>query len=211
MICASIANINYSELEKIISDFEMIELRLDWLNFDEQDYQKIYRLGKPVIATYRYGETEDSIREEALQKAIVLGANYVDIEIDADAKFIDKMMRFAQQNNCKTILSYHNFESTPSLEELNLLIEKSKQLQADYIKIACMANQQKDVARILSLYENHSNLIAFNMGAIGKISRLASLSLGAEFTYAALSKDNSTANGQLTYSELEMLTQKLNN
>jgi len=208
MICASIANIGYSELENIISDFEMIELRLDLLNFDEQEYRKIYRLAKPIIATYRYGEIADSIRIEALKKAIISGANYVDIEIDADTKFIDEMMHFAQNNHCKTILSYHNFESTPNSKELNLLIEKSKQLQSDYIKIACWANTQKDVARVLSLYENNDNLIAFNMGAIGKISRLASLSLGAEFTYASISKDKSTADGQLTYSELEMLINK---
>ncbi len=210
MICASIANINFTDLQTIISEFEMIELRLDLLNFSEQNYQQIYNLNKPVIATYRYGNTNNTIRIETLQKAISSGASYVDIETDADPKFIETMMHFAQQKNCKTILSYHNFELTPSTEELNLLIETSKKLKPDYIKITCMANHKKDVARILSLYQTHNNLIAFNMGELGKISRLASLSLGADFTYASISKSNSTADGQLTYSELKTLNKKMN-
>jgi len=210
MICASIANINYPELEKIISDFEMIELRLDLLDFSEQEYRKIYSLGKAIIATYRYGKTEDSIRIEALQKAIVLGATYVDVEIDASNYFVETMMDFAKQNNCKTILSYHNFESTPNVKELNLLIEKSKQLQADYIKIVTMINTSEDTARILSLYEHHKNLIAFGMGDMGKISRIASIYLGAKFTYASFSEAQKTAQGQIEYNELQKIFSTIN-
>ena len=210
MICTSIANIDFKELQTLISEFEMLELRLDLLDYSDLEYQKIYKLGKPIIATYRYGNTDDSIRTEALQKAISLGANYIDIEIDADPLFIDTMILFARKNKCKIIISYHNNELTPSMEKLNLLIEKSKTLKPDYVKLACKANSKKDVARILALYQNHQQLIAFNMGEKGKISRLASLYLGADFTYAAVSKNKSTAEGQLTNRELKIITKEIN-
>jgi len=83
MICVSVANIEFKELKKIISEFEMIELRLDLLTFSEKEYQYIYNLNIPIIATYRYGKTDDNIRIKHLKDAVVKGAEYIDIEIDA--------------------------------------------------------------------------------------------------------------------------------
>lgn len=210
MICASIANIKFDELWAIVSEFDMIELRLDLLNFNNQEYQQIYSLGIPIIATYRYGICVDELRIKALQEAIVMGASFVDIEIDASPDFVSEMMRFAKENSCKTILSYHNFKLTPSINQLTALVEKSRALQSDYIKIACLAKSKKDVARVLSLYENTNKLIAFNMGQIGKVSRVASLFLGADFTYASVSKKNITAEGQFTYKEIKVLHKEIN-
>ena len=205
MICVSVANIEFKELKKIISEFEMIELRLDLLTFSEKEYQYIYNLNIPIIATYRYGKTDDNIRIKHLKDAVVKGAEYIDIEIDASRSFVDAMLEFANRNRCKTILSYHNLEQTPSLGELNSKISDFHKLSADYLKIATQANNLEDVSRILSLYEKNRNIIAFNMGEIGKISRLASLLLGADFTYASLSNHKATAGGQLTYKELKRL------
>ena len=207
MICVSLANITFKQVIKQLSSFKMVELRLDLLNFSLKEYQQIINSVKNVIVTFRYGNANDTVRIKTLQELISLGANYVDIEIDADKYFVKTMTDFAKKNQCETILSYHNFKNTPQIEELYSLINKSKHLKADYIKIATMANTKKDVARVLSLYENSNNLIAFNMGEIGKISRIASLHLGAKFTYASISKDQETASGQLSYGELkELLT-----
>ena len=202
MICVSIANIKFNDLKVLIPNFEMMELRLDLLDFSDKDYQEIIDSKKPIIATYRYGNTDDKIRLASLKKAILQGVSYIDIEIDAKDEFINEILEFTKKHNCKSILSFHNFKETPSKEILNLVIKKSQELNADFIKIATMANSINDVSRILSLYEKNNNLIAFNMGTIGKISRLACLSLGAKFTYASISEENTTAEGQLTYKEL---------
>ena len=209
MICVSIANIEYPDLEKELSKYEMLELRLDLLNLSEQEYQNIFKLDKPIIVTWRYGKTDDAIRIKALKQAILQGANYVDIEIDSKPEFVKEMMAFAKINNCKVILSFHDFNKTPDIQTLHHIINKSIDLEADYMKIACMANTKNDVARLLSLYENHQNLIAFNMGDLGKISRLASLYLGSEFTYVSMSKDNNTAPGQFTNEELSIFINKI--
>ncbi len=209
MICVSIANISFDVLMSQISDFEMLELRLDLLDYSEKQYQEIFSTGKPIIATYRYGEADDKLRIEELKKAILLGSDYIDIEIDAKAGFVSEMMTFAQENNCKTVLSFHDFDKTPTKKYLTQIIEDAKNLKSDYVKIATMANNKSDVARILSLYENNNKILAFNMGEIGKISRLSSLYLGAEFTYASLSKENSTASGQYTFNELTELKNRI--
>ncbi len=209
MICVSVANISFANLMSQISNFEMLELRLDLLNYSEKQYQEIFRTEKPIIVTYRYGEIDDTIRISELKNAILLGANYVDIEIDAKESFVSEMMNFAKENNCKTVLSFHDFNKTPTKKILNKIIEDAKKLKSDYVKVAAMANSKSDVARVLSLYENNENLLAFNMGKKGKISRLSSLFLGAEFTYAALSNENTTASGQFTYKELKELQEKI--
>jgi len=205
MICVSVANISFSGLSKIISDFEMIELRLDLLDFTNEEYKQILSKNIPAIACYRYGNADDDTRIEALKKAIDLGVKYVDIEIDASKYFVGRMISYAQSKNCKTILSYHNFNETPSSEELEKIIAETKNLGADYTKLATMANSENDVEIVLDLYKNKENLIAFCMGEIGKKSRIECVNLGAEYTYAALSKEKQTANGQFTYTDMKKI------
>jgi 3-dehydroquinate dehydratase type I len=207
MICVSVAHIAFSELQPLVKELEMMELRMDFLKFSDQEYQELIDSKKPIIATYRYGTVSDNVRKKHLQKLIEMGATYVDIEIDASDAFVSEMLEFAQKHQCKTILSYHNFEGTPEVPVLEEIIDKSKQLGGDYTKIVTKADEESDAGKVLSLYDNpkHKNLIAFAMGEPGTVSRLTSLAMGAEFTYAALSKDKATACGQLDYKTLKEL------
>jgi 3-dehydroquinate dehydratase-1 len=209
MICVSVANISYESLISQISEFEMLELRLDLLTFSEEQYQKIIGETKLVIATYRKGTVDDEIRINGLKKAIEQGVDFVDIEIDSNEGFISEMINFAKQNNCKIILSFHDFEETPDIGYLKGIIDKSEALGANYIKIATMAKSKQDISRVLSLYEDNKNLIAFNMGDLGKISRITSLFLGAKFTYASISTENIIAPGQFSYLELKEILNRI--
>lgn len=203
MICVSIANISFNKLQNLLTDFEMIELRLDLLNFSDEEYIQILATDIPVIATYRYGKRDDDFRIQELKKLIEFGVEYIDIEIDASKYFVGRMISYAKSKNCKTILSYHNFEETPSIKNIEEIIEEANKLGADSIKIATMAQSENDVKSVLSLYAKNKNLIAFCMGEIGKKSRIESVKLGANIIYTALSKENQTAEGQFTYSEIK--------
>ena len=209
MICVSIAHISFQELMKNISKFEMLELRLDLLNFSDQEYQDIINTKKPIIVTYRSTTLDDNTRIKKLKHLINIGANYVDIEIDSPTEFKNTMMEFAKKNSCQIILSYHNFKETPDTNQLLEIIKESNSSNANYCKIATKANTNKDIARVLSLYENNSNIIAFNLGDLGKISRISSLFLGAKFTYASISGKQKTADGQLSFEELKTIEQIL--
>jgi 3-dehydroquinate dehydratase type I len=55
----------------------------------------------------------------------------------------------------------------------------------------------------MALYEKNKNIIAFCMGQIGTITRIAAPLLGADFTYAALESKLATAPGQLIVDEMK--------
>jgi len=203
MICVSIANITFDTLMQEISNLEMIELRMDLLSFTEEEYKTILATKRPTIATYR--NAEYTVREKALKSMIKQGVKYVDIEIDGDRLFIETMIDFAKAHRTKVILSYHNYEETPSQEQLETIIKDAQIFNPNYIKIVTKANTESDIARILSLYQLNRNLIAFNMGEIGRISRIASLYLGADFTYGAWSDKHKTAEGQWSHSEMKQI------
>ncbi len=206
MICVSLANINYKNLELKLTSFEMVEVRIDLLDFSNEELNRIFSKQISSIATCRSSKFSDKERLELLKSAIISGANYVDIEIDSPQSYIKELSLFAKQNNCKVILSYHNFEQTPNKIILQEIIDSAKEYNPAYIKIVTKAITKQDASRILSLYETNNNLIAFCMGEIGKISRIASLFLGADFTYASLEKGNETASGQLNYETINEIT-----
>ncbi len=207
MICVSIAHITFSELKPLLKELEMMELRMDFLKFSDDEYQEIIDTKKPIIATCRKGNVSDKVRKKNLKKLISMGVGYVDIEIDAKDDFIEEMLDFAKKHNCKTVLSYHNYEGTPEVTMLEDVVEKGEQLGGDYIKIVTKANEEADAIKLLTLYDNpkHKNLIAFAMGEPGTVSRVTSLAKGAKFTFAALSFDKATACGQLDYKTLQEL------
>ena len=141
--------------------------------------------------------------------AIEAGANYIDIGIDNDENFRQQLVEAAQEQECQVILSYHNYDLTPPLNHLKEIISDCFVSGADICKVACQALSQADAARLLSLYDQPQiepeTLIAFGMGEIGKITRIAGPLLAAPFTYAAFSDGMKTAQGQfdrLTLSQI---------
>lgn len=209
MICISLADIIYKDLELKLANFEMIEVRIDLLNFSNKELNNIFSMPISCIATCRSGKFSDKERLELLKSAILSGANFIDVELDSPKSYIKELSLFAKQNNCKVIISYHNFEKTPSKLELQEIIDFARKYNPAYIKIVTQAQTKQDVSRILSLYETNNNLIAFCMGEIGKISRIASLYLGADFTFASLEKGNETASGQLNYETINKIISQI--
>jgi 3-dehydroquinate dehydratase I len=122
-----------------------------------------------------------------------------------------------RKRGCKLIVSYHNYENTPPREELKVLVNRCFSFGADVAKIACQVNCEADAARILSLYDFDyqanvdKKIVAIGMGEKGKITRPASLLLGAPFTYASMSTGKETAPGQLTKQTLEDILDCLKN
>jgi 3-dehydroquinate dehydratase type I len=123
----------------------------------------------------------------------------VDVEIESGAEFIATLKKSAAEHGCTFIVSYHNFEKTPSLSELETIVEKCRSAQADIVKIACMVNDEQDILNIKSLYVNNQPLIAIGMGEKGVITRTKACEWGAPFTYVAASPDELTAPGMGVY------------
>lgn len=196
MLCVSIDATDYSNALKAVIFYNFVELRLDNWALSDKDLSLLFSKKAKILATCRSGYLTDDQREKILLKAIDLGASYVDVEIESSESFQFNIFEKAKLNNCKTIISYHNSESTPGQDDLEEILHRCKSKKTDIIKIVCFANQKEDVERLLTLYNQNVSLISFAMGEIGKHSRVASLLLGAPFTYVSMSSETQTASGQ---------------
>lgn len=185
---------------------DFIELWCDRLEF--ADAKKLILLSElPIIANLKdeseNGEFKGSIFERLryLEEILKEGAAYVDIPYNDDIATTD-LTRFDD----KVILSYHNFDQTPSLLELEELLIKMFKKNTAFIKIATQVNNDIDLLNLLKIEVNHRELIGkgivLGMGPRGRILRILAKTFGQPFVFAAIDARHKTAPGQFTVDEL---------
>ena len=199
------------------SHADVIEIRLDSLAHPEIE-PFVKNLTKPLLFTNR-PEWEggsfngsEAVRIELLLEAIKHDCALVDLELETApelrGELLDVLLKHSQTS---LIISWHDFSGTPSINELGEILQQQMESGAHVGKIVTTANDYKDVLSVLNLQaiatENNFPLIAFCMGSIGKISRLATTKLGGYMTYAAPDGGEETAPGQIPVSVIrDMLT-----
>jgi 3-dehydroquinate dehydratase-1 len=203
MLCVSISEPSVRKILKLIKQSEIAEVRLDLMDLSDQEIVKVFSSEGKIIATCRAGKFSDEQRKRKLKKAIESGASYVDMELDAPGSFKKELISSARRHNCKVIISYHNFNGTPPTDELNKRVVASFAQGADIAKVACIASSESDALRILSLYAKHKNLVALGMGESGRITRVASLLMGAPFSYVSVGAGKETAPGQINKQQMK--------
>jgi 3-dehydroquinate dehydratase-1 len=179
------------------------------MDLSEKEVQILFSEPCTLVATCRPGKLTTEERLNLLSLAIQNGARYVDVEIESEASYIQKIREIARENGVKLIISWHNFELTPDPGEIEDIISKARVQGADIVKIATMARNREDSSLVLGLYSRHNDIIAFCMGEEGKITRAAAPFLGAEFTFAALDESRATAPGQLSLEAMEKIRELL--
>ena len=195
---------------------DLIELRVDYLRNAELALL-LQNRKKPFIVTNRKKEEggkyrgEERKRLSVLQEAIDLGADYIDVELGTERSLLQGLVR--NRRGTQVILSFHDFQKTPSLKELQKLFGQMIRLGANVIKIVPFARSWEDNLNILSLIpfakERRQKIVAFCMGEKGKISRIFSPFLGAAWTYASVNQSRASAPGQLTVRELKDIWEKM--
>jgi 3-dehydroquinate dehydratase I len=205
MVCVCLAEPDSAVCIELMKKEKLIEIRLDMVDYTLDEISRVFAVpGILKVATCRPAKLTSYERLDKLKAAIAAGANYVDIEIESEPRYRETLSEFAKANNCKVIISFHDYDKTPGLYDLLKVVEKAEYWKADVVKVACMVHDTRDAARLLALYNStRIKVISFGMGEKGKFSRLASLMLGAEFTYAAAEKSEGTAPGQLTRKQFE--------
>ena len=204
MICTSIQNKELSEIQELLPQLEMAEIRLDRCALEDEDIDILFGDSDvPLIATCRL--SEESQAPEILERAIKAGAKYVDLEMEAPAAVGRRIREACREYGTVLIRSYHNFESTPSREVLLSILERARTFGGEVVKIVTTASEEADNAVVASLYKeaDPGTLVAFAMGEAGRPSRLEALKLGAPFTYACLSPEEAAAPGQWTVEEMQ--------
>ena len=234
MICVSVQEKDFAKCKEILAGCRMAEIRGDLCNFTDAQTEELV-IGFPnLLYTHRIaGSTmEKALRQMTL--AIKKGVKYVDVEIEAPVDYLEYIKAYARANGCRLIISYHNFEGTQSLEELQAIYDICRRKGADIVKIVTTARTTEDAVRVMQLYNykkkdselvannfmehgeetgslsnsfgnEEATLVAFCMGEAGKFTRHLCLQLGAPYTYAALDSASATAPGQYTKEEMENL------
>jgi len=191
---------------------DLIELRVDSLK--TPSLQEFLRAGKrPCIVTNRRKEEggkfagEERQRLIILKEACALGAAYVDVEAGSGKQFLQEMV--ACRRETRVILSFHDFQKTPSRRELESLLRHMIRFGADTVKIVTFAKFFEDNLNVLSLIpfarKQGQKILSFAMGEKGRMSRIFAPFLGAAWTYAALEKKKTSAPGQLTVQEMKSI------
>jgi 3-phosphoshikimate 1-carboxyvinyltransferase len=204
MICTSIQNKELSEIQELLPQLEMAEIRLDRCALEDEDIDVLFGDSDvPLIATCRL--SEESQAPQILERAIKAGAKYVDLEMEAPAAVGRRIREACREYGTVLIRSYHNFDGTPSREVLLSILERARSFGGEVVKIVTTASEEADNAVVASLYKEAEpgTLVAFAMGEAGRPSRLNALKLGAPFTYACLSPEEAAAPGQWTVEEMQ--------
>jgi 3-dehydroquinate dehydratase-1 len=198
----------FSDIDILNDLVDLIEIRLDYRQ-EELDLGEILKAStKPLIATNRSYEqggvtkvtSSDKLR--VLIQASEFGYDFIDIELDSPN--LNSIIKSVKENGSKVIGSHHDFNGTPSLKEIENLLEQGKKASADLVKIIGTANTDSDNMIYLNFNLRHPRNISFGMGEKGVISRVISPLLGAAFTYASL-EDKKSAPGQLSVSSLKKI------
>lgn len=193
---------------------DVLELRVDYLkNFDFKskffNSKELKNLGKPIIVTNRKKEEggrflgSEEKRIEILTKfRDGLNADYLDIEHSTVREKINELIK--NKKNTKIIISYHNFNDTPN--NLGDIYSDMGKLNPDLIKIVTTANSIPDNFRVFDMILGAGNegrkIIAFCMGEYGQFSRILSVILGSQITYASCENGKESARGQFTIDEM---------
>ncbi|KAL3037563.1 hypothetical protein AAZX31_01G075500 [Glycine max] len=190
---------------------DLVEIRLDSLKtFDPyRDLNAfIQHRSLPLLFTYRpkweggMYDGDENKRLDALRLAMELGADYIDIELQVAHEFYDSI-RGKTFNKTKVIVSSHNYQLTPSIEDLGNLVARIQATGADIVKIATTALDITDVARMFQIMV-HSQVpfIGLVMGDRGLISRILSAKFGGYLTFGTLESGVVSAPGQPTLKDL---------
>lgn len=198
MICVTVAEATVEDCLEALKGLSFAEIRMDMMKLTGKDVPIIFRGSGPrLIATCRLGTYSEEERKGLLIAAVEAGASYVDVEVESNDEFKDEIVRHARTGNCQVIVSFHDFEKTPDREELLGVVARCFSSGADIAKIACKAESERDVARLLGLLDSRDRIVVIGMGEKGSITRIVAPLLGSPFTYGALRKGKEVVDGQL--------------
>lgn len=212
-IAVTIGDIHTKIIKRAKKDgAQILELRLDeFRKTDARSVQRILKFtksaGLPVIATIRSkkeGGKKFISSQKRLQlfKTIIPEVDAIDVELSSSS-ILDSAVSFAHKFHKLVVLSYHNFNLTPTKHKLEKIIKEAKKRRADIVKISTLAKTPADILTIGSVtFKNRNkNIIALAMGRIGVISRIFLPVLGSLITYGFIDKPH--APGQLPVKTLK--------
>jgi 3-dehydroquinate dehydratase type I len=213
-VCVSVLPKTVEEALCLIEEAEtqnadLIEIRLDLLKKYDRISEIPHCSKTLLIATNKSLKQNGKFSGSEIerQKTLIDAARndfqYVDVNLSTPnvGEFIVNL----KEAGAKLIVSFHDFQRTPELPELNKILNGAITLGADVCKIVTTARNIKDNLTTLNFISEVSQkvkIVCFAMGELGKPSRLLSPIFGAFFTFVSIDEKRKTAKGQLSIHEI---------
>jgi len=208
------------------SGADVIELRLDLLEGDERNIEKVKEFLEeqklPVIVTNRRREEGGSFvgtEEEriAMLSRIIETApvNAVDIEFHSHEEVKNKIIETATNLHLPVIISFHDFNGMPRREDILTILESMYDEGGSIAKIAVTPKSLSDALFLLTLTHEVSSVrkllvcIGMGSGSVGRHLRLIAPLYGSVLTYGYIEGEESVAPGQFSVSELRLILDKI--
>ena len=184
---------------------DVLEFRIDALkNHDIGEIRDtIKEIDFPMIATNRVSSEGGSFKGSEEKRINILYqcsdiVDYVDIELQTKDEYIELI----QNTNAKTIISYHDFDKTPDLNEIMYIVDKEHEF-GDIDKVAFMPQNLEDTLTILAVLSHCKDTIAISMGDLGSYTRVMASKFDSPITFAA--GTDVTAPGQIDIETMKAL------
>lgn len=206
-------------------DADLAEFRIDLLSF-ASDTKQVIALGhelkkilgnKPMIATIRtkneggqleisdadYGKTYQAYLKNPFM-------DWLDVEMFRDQKVVSEIVQKAHQKKVLIVMSNHDFQKTPSQDEIEKRLLKQDQMGADILKIAVMPKSKQDVFTLMNAtlkvsQQTTKPLLTMSMGQLGTISRVATANMGGSYSFGMIGQ--ASAPGQIDVTKLKQILQ----
>ena len=181
-------------VEEVHSRYEKMSILFTWRTLAEG--------GETLLSNENYCNLLQAIVNQNVVDA-------VDVELFAYTDRIGQIIKEAHHQNIQTVMSYHNFQSTPKLEILHGYAERMISAGASVIKFALMPTTSDDVLSVLQftkeLTERYPQLprITMSMGQLGQMTRTCGHVFGNCLTFGTLGQ--ASAPGQVEVDILKRL------
>ncbi|MBN6512221.1 type I 3-dehydroquinate dehydratase [Acinetobacter pittii] len=207
------------------ADADLAEFRIDLLSF-ASDTKQVIALGhelkkilgnKPMIATIRtkneggqleisdadYGKTYQAYLKNPFM-------DWLDVEMFRDQKVVSDIVQKAHQKKVLIVMSNHDFQKTPSQDEIEKRLLKQDQMGANILKIAVMPKSKQDVFTLMNAtlkvsQQTTKPLLTMSMGQLGTISRVATANMGGSYSFGMIGQ--ASAPGQIDVTKLKQILQ----
>ena len=228
-VCIPICGKNKEEILQetaaaIACDCDLIEWRADWFEdcLKEDSVLSVLKdirsrlKNIPLLFTFRSfeegGKREISSEEyvSLISAAINSGMiDLIDIELFKGKEIVTDLISKAHSHQVKVILSNHDFEKTPSREEIIARLCEMQNLNGDITKIAVMPQSDQDVfilleaASLMKASYADRPYLTISMSSKGTASRICCELYGSCITFG--SGAQASAPGQINASDLKTI------
>lgn len=207
-----------TRLETHRKNYDYFEVWLDYIeDLSPEIFSKLFALvdETKLIFLFRRKNLEP-IHMPFKQRTEILTAlspakAYIDLDVvtqEDEVKFLTELRPAPP-----SIISYHNYERTPSETELQTVIDRVLAKKPTICKVATQCQNERDALRLLTLLlqlkERGQRSIVLGMGAHGKVTRIFGSLWGNEMIFAPADGTDHTAPGQLTKANLEKILKEL--